>query len=62
MGALTMLMHESGEFIGEAFTLPLGQQNAPTGVAAVTYARRTGYLAVLSIAAEESDDEVKQKS
>ena len=56
VGALTLLTHESGEYIGEAFTLPLGQQNAQTGVAAVTYARRTGYLAALGIASEDDDD------
>ncbi len=55
VGALTLLTHESGEYIGEAFTLPLGQQNAQTGVAAVTYARRTGYLAALGIASEDDD-------
>ena len=55
VGALTLLVHESGEYLGESFTLPLGQQNAQTGVAAVTYARRTGYLAGLGIAAEDDD-------
>jgi ERF superfamily len=55
VGALTLLTHSSGEYLGEAFTLPLGQQNAQTGVAAVTYARRTGYLAALGIASEDDD-------
>lgn len=55
VGALTLLTHESGEYLGGAFTLPLGQQNAQTGVAAVTYARRTGYLAALGIASEDDD-------
>lgn len=55
VGVLTLLTHESGEYMGEAFTLPLGQQNAQTGVAAVTYARRTGYLAALGIASEDDD-------
>lgn len=55
VGALTLLTHSSGEYMGEAFTLPLGQQTAQTGVAAVTYARRTGYLAALGIASEDDD-------
>jgi ERF superfamily len=55
VGALTLLTHSSGEYMGEAFTLPLGQQNAQTGVAAVTYARRTAYLAALGIATEDDD-------
>jgi hypothetical protein len=55
IGTLTLLTHSSGEYMGEAFTLPLGQQNAQTGVAAVTYARRTGYLAALGIASEDDD-------
>ncbi len=55
IGALTLVTHESGEFIGHAFTLPLGKQDAQTGVAAVTYARRTGYLAALGIASEDDD-------
>lgn len=55
VGALTLLTHSSGEYLGEAFTLHLGQQTAQTGVAAVTYARRTGYLAALGIASEDDD-------
>src|ERR1035437_7894473 len=55
VGAMTLLIHESGELLGNAFTLPLGKQDAQTGVAAVTYARRTGYLAVLGITAEDDD-------
>lgn len=55
VGVRTLLMHESGEFVSDEFTLPLAKQDAQTGVAAVTYARRTGYLATLGIAAEDDD-------
>lgn len=56
VGVLTLLVHISGEYFGESFTLALGdKQNAQTGVAAVTYARRTGYLAVIGVAAEDDD-------
>lgn len=55
VGVLTLLIHISGEYIGNHFTLPLAKQDAQTGVAAVTYARRASYMAVLSIAAEDDD-------
>lgn len=55
IGALTILLHESGEFMQDTFTLPISKQDAQTGVAAVTYARRTGYLAILGVAAEDDD-------
>lgn len=55
VGVFTILTHTSGEFLGEGFTLPLAKQDAQTGVAAVTYARRAGYLGALGIAAEDDD-------
>jgi hypothetical protein len=55
IGVLCILAHESGEFIGESYTLPLAQQNAQTGVAAITYARRASLQAVLNCASEDDD-------
>jgi hypothetical protein len=55
IGVLTLILHESGEFIGREFTLPVAKQDAQTGTAAVTYARRTGYMAALGVAAEDDD-------
>ena len=55
VGVLSFLSHVSGEFIYDSFTLPLSKQDPQGGVGAVTYARRTGYLAILSIAAEDDD-------
>ena len=56
VGVLTLLVHSSGEYYGESFTLALGEkQNAQTGVAAITYARRAGYSAALGLAAEDDD-------
>jgi hypothetical protein len=55
IGTFSILAHESGEFTGESFTLPLAQQNAQTGVGAVTYSRRAGYLAAIGVAAEDDD-------
>lgn len=55
VGVATILSHISGEFISEFCTLPLAKQDAQTGVAATTYARRAGRLGVLGIAAEDDD-------
>lgn len=55
VGVRTVLAHTSGEFITETFTLPVAKQDAQTGAAAVTYARRISRLAVLGIAAEDDD-------
>ena len=55
IGVLTLVLHESGEFIGREFTLPVAKQDAQTGTAAVTYARRTAYMAALGVAAEDDD-------
>ena len=57
VGVYTILMHTSGEFIGESYTLPMVKQDAQSGVAAVTYARRAGYSGVIGVAAEDDDGE-----
>src|ERR1700676_2738036 len=33
IGVLTLVLHESGEFIGREFTLPVAKQDAQTGTA-----------------------------
>lgn len=55
VGVFSLLVHTSGEFIGDGFTLPLAKQDPQGGVAAVTYARRCGLLAILGVAAEDDD-------
>jgi hypothetical protein len=55
IGVVTVLAHSSGEFIAESYTLPLVRQDAQTGVAAVTYARRAAYLAAIGVAAVDDD-------
>lgn len=55
VGVLTILLHESGEYLGESYTLPFVKQDAQSGTAAVTYARRSAYLSVLCVAAEDDD-------
>lgn len=55
VGVTTLLTHASGEFVQDSFDLPLGKQDAQAGVGGVTYARRTGLKAVLTIAEEDDD-------
>ena len=55
VGVLSVLAHTSGQFISESVTLPLGKNDAQTGVAAVTYARRTAWLGIIGVAAEDDD-------
>ena len=55
VGVLSILAHTSGQFISQEYVLPLGKKDAQTGVAAVTYARRCAYLAIIGVAAEDDD-------
>lgn len=61
-GCTTILFHSSGEWIAETLLLPSagpgkdGSVNAQTGTAAVTYARRTGYLSIVGAIADNDDD------
>lgn len=55
VGVFSLLIHTSGEYLGDGFTLPLAKQDPQGGVAAVTYARRCGLLAILGVAAEDDD-------
>jgi hypothetical protein len=51
----TMLVHSSGEWIGEALTMT-AQQNTPQGVgSAITYGRRYGLSSMVGIAPEDDD-------
>lgn len=55
-GLITILMHESGEFIEETFSMrPVGTKPQDIG-SAITYARRYALGAVLGIATEADDD------
>lgn len=62
-GCTTILFHfKTGQWIAETLLLPSNgpgkesQSNAQTGTAAVTYARRTAYLAILNVVADTDDD------
>ena len=60
----TMLIHgESGEYIGDTLTIPLGQQRTPQAVgSAASYGRRYGLMALIGIAAEDDDGNAAQES
>lgn len=59
VGVYTMLIHDSGQWIGATFFLPLpklkGTNVTQMAGAAITYARRYAYLAVLGLAPYDSD-------
>ena len=55
-GLATILMHTSGEWIEETFTMrPVDQKPQSVG-SAITYARRYALASLLGIATEEDDD------
>ena len=60
----TMLIHgESGEYIGDTLTIPLGQQRTPQAVgSAASYGRRYGLMALIGIAAEDDDGNAATES
>ncbi len=52
----TMLIHESGEWIANAAIVPLTKVDAQGAGGAMTYGRRYGLSALLSLATDEDDD------
>lgn len=57
-GVLTMIVHESGEWMEfEPFLLPIGQKATPQAVgSAITYARRYSLSTAFGLASEADDD------
>ena len=55
VGVENILLHESGEFLEKIFTLPIIKQDAQTGVAGITYARRVSMKSILGISDEDDD-------
>lgn len=51
----TMLLHKSGEFIAETLRMPVNKWDAQGIGSGITYARRYGLMAILSIASEDDD-------
>lgn len=60
IGVVTMLLHESGEWISEPMCLPVDskmpQNGAQAAGATITYFRRYGLAAVLGLYADEDND------
>lgn len=54
----TLLLHESGEFLGSDTEIVCAKQNDPQALgSAISYARRYGLQALLGLAAEDDDGE-----
>lgn len=53
----TILLHDSGEFIGGRIEIPLAKQDAQGVGSAITYARRYSLAAVVGIAPDDDDGE-----
>lgn len=54
VGLVTRLLHESGEWLEDEYSMPVGQGAQGAG-SALTYARRYALMAVLGIAADDDD-------
>lgn len=52
----TTVIHESGEFITESFSIPFKQLDPQGGGSAITYARRYGLSAMFALISEHDDD------
>ena len=55
VGIETILMHESGEWLSNSFTVQLTKQDAQGAGSAITYCRRYGLQAVAGIPSEDDD-------
>ena len=51
----TMLLHKSGEYLAETLRMPVNKWDAQGIGSGITYARRYGIMAILSIASEDDD-------
>ena len=55
IGVETILMHESGEYLSNEFTVQLGKQDAQGAGSAITYCRRYALQAIAGIPSEDDD-------
>jgi len=62
IGIETILMHESGEYLSNSFTVNLSKQDAQGAGSAITYCRRYGLQAVAGIPSEDDDGNVASSS
>ena len=61
IGIETILMHESGEWLSNSFTVQLTKQDAQGAGSAITYCRRYGLQAVVGIPSEDDDGNAASK-
>lgn len=55
-GVTTLLLHTSGQFIGDTLTLRPSKDDPQGHGSAITYARRYSYASILGIVSDEDDD------
>ena len=55
IGVETILMHESGEWLSNSFTVQLSKQDAQGAGSAITYCRRYGLQSIAGIPSEDDD-------
>lgn len=55
-GLATLLVHQTGQYIGAVQRLHLPKQDPQSHGSALTYARRYGFMAVLNLVADQDDD------
>lgn len=61
IGIETILMHSSGEWLSNSFTVQLSKQDAQGAGSAITYCRRYGLQAVAGIPSEDDDGNAASK-
>lgn len=61
VGVETMLLHSSGEWLSERFTLPLTKKDAQGGGSCITYCRRYALEGFMRIRREDDDGEEASK-
>jgi len=62
IGVETILMHDSGEWLSNSFTVQLSKQDAQGAGSAITYCRRYGLQAIAGIPSEDDDGNAASKS
>lgn len=62
IGIETMIVHSSGEFISNKFTMPVSKLDAQGVGSAITYARRYALAAMVGVAPEEDDGNAATKA
>jgi len=62
VGVTTRLMHSSGEWLEQAYYIPLGKMDAQAAGSAITYARRYALQAIAGIPAEDDDGNAATQS